>query len=333
MILDVFKTNAAFTTMSLTMAINKLPFVPFKAGAMGLFQEKPIDKTAVGVEEYNGVLSLVPTTPRGGPAYQGKRGARKLRDFRVPHIAIEDTISADEIQNVRKFGSEDRVEAIAEKVAEVLAEHRRKIEVTMEYHRIGALHGKLLDSDGSTTLYNFFTEFGVSETSVDFVLGTAGTNVKAKCLAVVRAIEDALGGMVKTGIHCFAGKNWFDKFVFHTEVKDAFSLFNDGQFKREDNRKGFPFAGIFFEEYHGSIGGVDFVDPDKARFFPIGVPEMYKRNNAPADFVETVNTMGLPIYAKQEIMEFGRGIKLHIQANPLHICAVPAALVEGTTSN
>jgi hypothetical protein len=37
----------------------------------------------------------------------------------------------------------------------------------------------------------------------------------------------------------------------------------------------------------------------KAYFFPVGVPGLLWQYNAPADFVETANTIGLPRYAKQ----------------------------------
>jgi len=334
MILDVFKTNAAFTTMSLTTAINKLPHVPFKVGEMGLFQSQPVTNPRVAVEEYAGVISLIPTSQRGGPAALGKRGVRKLRDFTCPHIALEDSLLADDILGVRKFGSEDRVEAIAEKVNEILGEHRRKMEVTHEHMRIGALRGKVYDSDGSTLIYDYFAQFGIAETTVDFVFGTTGTDIKAKCLTVTRAIEAAMGGILFAGVHCLANPTWFAKLIAHEKVVAAWDKWNEGAWLRTDQRKtGFIFCGITFEEYRGTIGGVDFIPDDTARFFPVGAPDAYKVHYAPADFVETVNTMGLPIYAKQEPMEFGRGIKMHIQSNPLFMPNIPAALIEGTSSN
>ena len=51
---------------------------------------------------------------------------------------------------------------------------------------------------------------------------------------------------------------------------------------------------------------------------------------APADFNETANTLGLPLYAKQEPRKFGRGTDLHTQSNPLPICLRPEVLVKGT---
>ncbi len=53
---------------------------------------------------------------------------------------------------------------------------------------------------------------------------------------------------------------------------------------------------------------------------------------APADFTETVNTIGKEVYAKQEPRKFNRGIDLHTQSNPLPICYRPGELVKGTVA-
>jgi hypothetical protein len=66
--------------------------------------------------------------------------------------------------------------------------------------------------------------------------------------------------------------------------------------------------------------------------YPIGVPGLFKTHYAPADFIEAVNTVGLPAYAKQERMEMDRGIKIHAQSNPLCMCHRPAALIKCTMS-
>ena len=47
-------------------------------------------------------------------------------------------------------------------------------------------------------------------------------------------------------------------------------------------------------------------------------------------FNETVNTLGLPIYAKQESRKFDRGTDLHTQSNPLPLCLRPSVLVKVT---
>ncbi len=89
-------------------------------------------------------------------------------------------------------------------------------------------------------------------------------------------------------------------------------------------RRSFVYASIMFEEYRGKVGATDFVAPDKAHFYPVGVPGLFVTRFGPADFVEAVNTLGLPRYAKAAPdMRFQRFVDLHMQTNPLNMCTRP----------
>jgi hypothetical protein len=67
--LDIFG-NSAFSVISLTDAINKVPFVPGRIGQLGLFDETGIVTTSVMIEEREGSLNLIETSSRGSPAAQ-----------------------------------------------------------------------------------------------------------------------------------------------------------------------------------------------------------------------------------------------------------------------
>jgi hypothetical protein len=101
----------------------------------------------------------------------------------------------------------------------------------------------------------------------------------------------------------------------------------NGEFLRADNRAGFYFAGVFWEEYRGNVSGQPFVADGTALMIPEGVPDLFVTHFAPADYMETVNTLGLPYYAKQEAMDFGKGIMVEAQSNPISLCTRPAAVV------
>lgn len=327
-ILDVFSGDA-FNAINMTLAINKLPVVPGRIGSMGLFTEQGVSTTVVVLEERDGIIALVPTQPRGGPTNYGRGEKRKARSFQVPHIPLDDAILANDIQNVRKFGSNDELEGIYSAVNDKLMALKRSLDATVEYHMAGALQGNILDADGSSVIYNLFTVFDLTETEVDFILNDSNTNVGQKCIDVKREIESALGGTPMSGVHALCGKDWWDAFVAHDDVKDAWARYQDGAFFRVDNRAGFEYKGILFEEYNYSVGDITYIPTDEARFFPEGVPGLFMRFNAPGDFIEAANTIGLPYYAKQEIMKFGRGVEITTEVNPLCICTRPQCLVKG----
>lgn len=327
---DLFDEDPSFKMTTLTDGINKLPFVPGRLGAMGLFVVQGVPTNNILIEERAGVLSLLPTKRRGEPGTQARDGKRKVRSFAIPHIPYDDAILAEQVQGVRAFGSEDQLQGIVQVVNDHMAQMRQDHEVTLEYHRVGAVHGRILDADGTTEVYDLFDEFEVDEATVNFVLGTATTDVRLKCLDVARLIEAGLGAAPYTKIHAVCGATWFNNFISHDYVKDAYHRFMDSANLRNDPRSGFEFAGITFEEYRGKIGAVGFVNAAQARAFPMGVPGLFKTYFGPADFMETVNTIGLPLYAKQERMKFDRGVELHTQSNPLCLCLRPRVLIKLT---
>jgi hypothetical protein len=336
-IIDVFNTNA-FNAVELTRAINVVPNMYGRLRELNIFPGKGVTTTTVSIEIKNGVLFLLPTAPRGAPAGENIQGKRSLKSFTVPHIPHDDVVLPEEVQNVRAFGTDNQLEGVQNVVNDKLATMRNKHAITLEHLRAGALKGIVLDADGSTIL-NLFTDFGVAEKTVDFDLDNAATDVQAKCMEVVRHIEDNLLGDVMTGVRAFCSPEFFDAFTGHPKVTEAFKYFSSQQdLLRRDTRKGFAFKDILWEEYRGSAGhrAADgtvtqrkFIPTDHVRFVPEGTQESFNTFFAPADFMEAVNTPGLEVYAKQEPRKFNRGIDIHTQSNPLPLCMRPATLVKG----
>jgi len=329
--LDVFNGDA-FKTVSLTTAINKLPYIPGRLGRMGIFKPKGITTTVAVVEERQGKLYLIPTAARGAMPNAASGKTRAARTFNVPHMPHNDAVMADDVQGVRAFGTEDATEAVTQLVNDKLETARQSHEVTHEYHRIGAIQGNILDADGATSIYNLFTEFGITEIEVEFDFSDATTDVKQLAQDVTRQVQEALGATPYGHIHAMCGNTWFDQFVAHSSVAGAYERYRENEFARklQSGEGGFDFAGIIWENYRGSVGDVDFIDADTARFFPVGAPDLFQEIMSPANFIEAVNTVGKRLYVKQERMKFDVGVELHTQSNVLSMCTRPRCLVKGT---
>jgi hypothetical protein len=332
--LDPFSTDA-FNMVSLTKSINLLPNNYGRLREMNLMPGRGVATRLIVVEEKNGVLNLLQTQPVGSPGQQNKIGKRTVRNFTIPHIPLDDVILPDEYQGIRAFGSENATEGVAKVVNDHLQTMRNKHAITLEWLRMGALKGLILEADGST-LYDLYSEFGITAKTVDFVLDTSTTDVGAKCRETLRHIEDNLLGEVMTGAHCLCSEQFFDALVAHDSVKEAYKYHSEAsQRLGEDNRKGFKFNGIVFEEYRGRATDKDgtthkFIADNEAHIFPVGTQSTFESVYSPADFTETANTLGLELYAKQEPRQFNRGIDLHTQSNPLPICYRPGVLVKAT---
>lgn len=339
MIINPFANNDAFNLVSLTKAINILPNNYGRLREMNLFPDKGVRSRTVIIEEKNGVLNLLQTMPVGSDGQYNKTGKRKVRSLAIPHIPLNDEILPSEYEGIRSFGSEGDTDPLAAIMADHLQTARNKFGITIEHLRMGALKGIILDADAST-LYNLYTEFGISPKTVSFAFATTSplTNVPEKCREVVRHIEDNLLGETMTEVHALVSAEFFDAMIKHSSVTEIYK----GHLAAVrtlggDERKGFKLGGITFEEYRGTATDAEgnarrFIASGEGHAFPLGTQNAFETLYAPGDFLETVNTTGLPLYAKQEEKKFGRGIELHIQSNPLPICYRPGVLVKLTST-
>ena len=299
MLLNPFDQDA-FSLYELTTGINKLPNKYDRLARMGIFVDRPVRSRTIFVEERNGVLNLLQTQPPGSPGTMNKSSKRKLRSFVIPHIPHDDAIQPHEYMGVREFGTEDQLKTLNTVMRDHLQEMKDKHDITREHLRCGALKGIILDADGST-LYNLFTEFGISQKSVDFAFTTETTDVRAVCFNVSRHIEDNLQGEVMSYIHALCSPEFFDALTGHANVREAF-LYQQAATLRDDIRKRFEFGGIVWEEYRGKATDKDgtsrlFIPQNEAIAFPMGTMDTFETAYAPADFLETANTLGKPYYA------------------------------------
>lgn len=335
--LDIFN-NDAFSVTRLTDAINELKFKPGRIGELGLFDETPVDTTTIAVEKKGDILVLVSPTPRGAPGQTADKARGDLRPFIIPHFEINDAIYADEVQNVRAFGSETALETVVAKVAGRNQMHVNSMGVTQEYARMGAVQGIVTYADGSTL--DLFASMSVSQDAEwDFDLDNmspASGALRKKCAAVVRKIQDNLGGIPFDGVWAFCGDNFFDDLIAHPEVRETFKNWPEAQILRDGyvgTKRGsysmFEFGGIVFENYRGAVGSTSFINTDKCHLFPTGVPQLFRTAYAPADYEETVNTMGKRLYSKQYPMDNGKGRNLDVQMNNLEFCQRPKVLQKG----
>jgi len=339
---DVFSPNG-FNVYSLTSAIQKLPKQPSFIQSTGLFREIPVNTTTVAVEERDGALALIPTTARGGAGVPDAAENRNLRNFTVPHLQVDGFVLADQVTNVRAFGSEDALEGVQEVVNRQLDQAQRSIMATDEFLKIGALRGLINYPPNSVDAdVNLFTAFGTTQQELDMDLGTAGTQQLLDNLPEISdRIEDALGndiGIVSK-IQVLCSREFFRNFIQHATVQQAYARFQAFESARPLDyvapfRRRFTFDQFEFIEYYGNVSGHFYIAQDEAESdvhneavaYPVG-PDIYHSYLSPADYVEAVGTMGQPIYTRPRIRQDGKGVILETQRNALNLCLRPRALI------
>lgn len=330
--------NDAFTLTSLTAAIQKLPYEERRIGQLGLFEPVALETDVVTIDEEEGQIQIYHTKPRGSdPQRALKDKDRKSRSFKVPFIPVEDRISASTLMGKRKTG-QTALESVADKINGKFSWMKNQMESTFEFMRLNALKGNLLDKNGDVLL-NMYSAFDVVQISEDFEFTSPTLDVRNRLVQVQRTLEDEMGGIPFTGVHVLCGRDWFDELVSHASVIDTYRYQQAIQ-NRSDLRKRFDYAGVTFEEYRGFRGtagglsaGVGQIADDEAVLFPLGVTGMFRHNYAPGEFLETVNTLGEPMYARiAPDLKYNKYVDLYVEASPLFINTRPSSVIKLTKS-
>lgn len=333
--LDIFNNNA-FGVTRLTDAVNDLQYIPSRIQELGLFRASGVTTTTISIERMGDQLQLVKPSPRGGPGETRDMPKANLRAFSIPHFQRDWSVQADEVQGVRAYGSETQLKTVAGVVTDKMSANLGDFTLTSEHARLGAIQGNVVYADNSGL--NLFTEFGVAQSAeVNFDLSAASPvdgAIQKKCTDLIRATRKALGRVPFSHVHSFCGDNFFDKLLGSKEVRDTYKGWNQAQILRDSyvgkNRGSnpmFQFGGIVYENY-GAVEDDGFgIATEKARFFPIGVENLFRTYWAPADYIETVNTKGKRLYAKQWQMLNGKGIHGEMQSNELNLCTRPKTLL------
>jgi hypothetical protein len=326
--LDIFN-NDAFSVSNLSQTIVDIPQVQTILGQSGLFKEYGITTTSMLIERQGSSLRLVPTAPRGGVGQPVSLTGRSMIPVAAVHLPQTGSVMADEVQNVRAFGSETEVQSVMNVLKQKMTVAKGNLDLTLEYHRIGAIKGLILDADGTSPVMDMYATFGVSQSSQNFILGTAGTRVKDKIADIKRTIRTKLGGRSFTGVEVLCSAAFFDSLTRHATIEKAFELYNQNSYARNDPRgSAFNFGDVTFREYLGGVGAVDFITAGEAYAYPTGVSGLFQTAYAPAPYMETVNTTGLPYYAKQEAMAYNKGVEFEAQSNPINLCTLPETVVK-----
>jgi hypothetical protein len=277
-----------------------------------------------------------------------KTATGRSRSYKLPHFPINDNVLAFDLMGRRRPGS-DAVQDAQWLLGKKMREMRVKLEQTQEWMKLGVLKAGLVKDGAGTTILDIYGDFGISQTSTSFVLGTSTTDVLGLIAARKRAIIAALRGELMTRFVALCSDTFYDAFVSHPNVQKAFTYFqnNNGQNLAGDysagadpnNRdaiRGFSFGEVTWINYTGSVtdaagASQTMVDAGSAYMVPMGT-SVFKTFFAPADYLETVNTEGLPFYAKQKLMDYDKGIDVECQSNPLPICLKPAVIQKLTIS-
>jgi Phage major capsid protein E len=338
-LIDAF-SGKTFQQTSLGDAFKIIPNRYSRVRGLNLFRNRPISTTSVQIEKRSGILSLLPTGVRGGNDGAVIRTPKPEADiFPLYHIPAKAFIYADDIQNVRQWGSESQPQMLSDLMTDKMETLVDAFDETEEFMLNMSLQGKLFNAQG-TQLQDWFARFGYTEKLVDFNFASPTEDMGLKNMEILRHIEDGLMGDTMTGVHALCSEGFFDSYTNHPTVKEAYDKYSSFQEpNRNDVRRGFFHKGITFEEYRGkaSVLNADgtftlkkYIPDGEARFFPLGTRQTFETYWGPADYISEANKPGQMRYIRLMPDPGDKFVQLDAQINFLPMCKRPNVLVRGT---
>ncbi len=353
--MSVFDADA-FSAVSLTKAVDYMSYVPSLLGSIpNLFERVPVRTEEVWIERRAYGPALIQTSPRGAPPSQvgGGGDKRDARAYKTVRLADASRVTANELQNIRRFGSEIDLKDLMEEVGRRQFKLTANFDLTEENLRLGCVQGVVYDADGSTVLANWISEFAnnapggrtLTQPSVvpfNFSAGTLGS-VRQNSNNVVRTLRRNLGGLDKPGVKIVAicGDSFYDQLVTHPEVRATYLNWTAAADLREgvgEVWQPFPFAGIEWINYRSTDDAATGtptlgVPTANCAFFPRGAG-IFQWATAPAEKFEFLNTPGQSRYSwivRDPLRDAWADIEMY--AYPLPVCVLPQALATGHAGN
>ena len=179
----------AFEVVDYTQELAIIPNSWTLLNDVGLFGEEFLSTHTVTYEESNKTLGLIADQYRGAKPQANKDDNRKIRSYPIAHWPTVDEILPQDVQGKRAYGSTDMAETEAAVLARKMERIRRNYDITVEVGRFSLLTTGNLYSPSGTISGNIFSDFGITQTTVDFALGTATTDVIGKVETVIASIQ------------------------------------------------------------------------------------------------------------------------------------------------
>jgi len=335
--MDIFN-GSAFSTTSLSGMVEKMDYTPGLLGSLGIFNPMPVRTRNIFIDRIDGGLTLISTSPDGAPPEVLDGEDRDAVSLKTARLTKRFTLNAHELDGIRAFGSETELMGVQREYGRRMSRIRADMELTHEFHRLGALQGLLIDADGSTVIYDYATEFNEAiPAATSFELDQAGTDVHGICKDISRSMVRSGRGSFTTGtsIHALAGDDFYDALISHPNVEKFYLQQQAANGLREAQGaifESFRVGGITFHNYRGTDDNSTVAIPvAEAKFFPVGARDVFQVAYAPLESLEYVGTPGQSVYA-MNIPDRERNMwtKGEIYSYPLFTCAQPRVLRKGT---
>lgn len=308
-------------------------------GQLGIFREESVETHVVSFESRQENGGVIVDRVRGDRSNVTKGTPKQIHTFAIPHFPLLDQILPQDIQGKRAYGTASEADNLAAKRAEKMEYIRRAQARTLEVARAQAIVLGTVYAPNGTVVQNWNTEFGVTRTTVPFVMGTSTTEVLAKVEAVIAAVQDNAGMIDMTGIVGLCSPSFFAALISHPSIKTAYMYYASTQEPLRQRQaaggsvqsmqREFFFGGILFKELRDSFNGVPLITAGEAFFVPTGT-DAFATYFGPANRFGIVNTPGEQVYMFEQASANGTAIELESESNHVSALLRPELVIRAT---
>lgn len=337
MIIRNFQNN--FEVSDWTTELVTIPNQWGTIGQLGLFQEEGVEANVVQFEEITKDGGLLVDMVRGQRAAVGKDASRKVRSWPIPHFPYDEYISPSDIKGKRAYANEGAEETLAAVRARKLERVAQNHAWTLEYARAKLLTVGDVYAPNGTVVMNYFTEFGVSQTSVDMLFGTPTTQQIGKIEAGIAQIQDNMFGSNYNGYVGLCSPGFFAKLISHATVVNAYQYYTSTQEPLRTRlggalttRRTFEYGGVLWIEMRDNYAGNPLITAGEAVLIPTG-SDIFKTYFAAANKFDLQGTLGERMYAFEYPGQKGDKIEIESESNFLNAVTRPACVVRMYSSN
>lgn len=345
-------TTSGNKVVDWTQEVNELDNQYGLFNGMNLFAGKGHATNAMIFDKNTQTNTLIPQASRKDhKGFANKERLLETFALAIPYFNHEDRITGTDVQDWRAPGTPDSMESVARLKAEKLADMKSNIQQTMEFMKIGAIKGKMVD-ESLNTIADMFVEFGVTQNNIDFLLGTAATEVALKVTELKRYVaKEAKAGGAIGRIEVACDPSFFDKLTTHPTIKQAYQYYtanvqplrdNLSKFEKWGVVDSFEFKNMMFYSYDAEFVAADGVTTHKAFETDEGYSivkgignanNSYRAYYGPANTLSGANKAGKEMFMYEWADPRDKYIDLEIETAPLYVLTKPQVSVRVHSSN
>ena len=336
------KVGNSFELVDVTDDLILLPQTWTLLGDLGLFQPDYLTTQTVTFEEQKGTLTLIKDQVRGAKPQTMGRDARKLHSYSTAHFPIYDALTPDELEGRTRPGSKGKeLDTEAAALLRMMEKIRKSYDRTLEVARFHTITTGTKYAPNGTVAGDFYSDFGITRKVVDFVLGTATTDVIAKCEEIIASFHSsATEGQVITRVVALCSPGFFGKLISHAKVTQSY-LYQQigGNSNILQQRAGgmglyrrFNFSNIEFIEVP-VLTGDTLIPAGDAYFVAMDDMGSFKTYFSPAQRFGYVNTVAEANYLWIQRAQNLKEISVEAESNFLNVLMKPNFVARGHSSN